>query len=146
MFVWNRTVTKQLSDATPFEKMFDQMPDVSYFRAFGSDAYLHIPKKQRTKLAAKSQKLVLVGYAQKGRAYRLWNPTTNHIHVGVDVIIRETLGIATTIPHYTETSAEDGTLFLHPAAVTTTPNIRATTHTTTDIPSANLPDVSNASF
>jgi hypothetical protein len=70
VFVWNRTVSKQLSDVTPFEKMFDQVPDVSYFRTFGSDAYLHVPKKQRTKLAAKNQKLVLVGYDQKGRAYR----------------------------------------------------------------------------
>ena len=145
MFVWNRTVSKQLSDVTPFEKMFHQVPDVSYFKVFGSDAYLHVPKKQRTKLAAKSQKLVLVGYDQKGRAYRLWNSTTKRIYVGVDVIIRETLGIATTIPHYSESPVEDGTIFLHPATVSAAPNIPANTHATTDVPSVNMPDVSNNS-
>lgn len=66
VFVWNRTVNKQLSTITPFEKMFSQVPDVSFLRVFGSTAYLHIPKKQRTKLAAKSQKLIMVGYDQKG--------------------------------------------------------------------------------
>ena len=95
VFVWNRTVNRQHTDVTPFEMLFQQVPDVSYFRAFGSDAYLHIPKKLRTKWEAKSQKLILVGYDQKGRAYRLWNPSTKRIHVGVDVVIHETLGIQT---------------------------------------------------
>jgi len=54
VFVWNRTVNKQNLDTTPFELMFRHVPDVSYFRAFGSDAYLHIPKKHRSKLDAKS--------------------------------------------------------------------------------------------
>ena len=93
VFVWNRTVNKQFSDTTPFERLFQHVLDVSYFRAFGSAAYLHIPKKHRTKLEAKSQKFVLVGYDQNGRAYRLWNPSTKRIHVGVDVIIHETLGL-----------------------------------------------------
>ena len=141
VFVWNRTVNRQLSDITPFEVMFNQIPDVSYFRTFGSDAYLHVPKKQRTKLAAKSQKLVLVGYDQQGRAYRLWNPITKRICVGVDVIINETLGVTSNISNCTESPTEDGTVYLHlPTAATTTPT---NLPTSIDIPSVNMADLSD---
>ena len=92
VFIWNRTVSQQRSDKTPYEQLFQQVPDVFYFRVFGCDAYLHIPKKHRAKLDAKCQKLILVGYDQKGRAYRLWHPRTKRIHVGIDVFIHETLG------------------------------------------------------
>ena len=95
VFTWNHTVSSQQSELTPYEQMFNQVPDVSYFRAFDSDAYLHIPKKHRSKLEAKSQKLILVGYDQKGRAYRLWHPQTKRITVVVDVIIHETLSTQT---------------------------------------------------
>lgn len=141
VFVWNRTVNRQLSDITPFEAMFNQTPDVSYFRTFGSDAYLHIPKKQRTKLAAKSQKLVLVGYDQQGRAYRLWNPITKRICVGVDVIINETLGVTSNLSNCTESFTEDGTVYLHfpTAATTTSTNLP----TSTDIHSVNMADLSD---
>ena len=145
VFVWNRTVTKQISDITFFQKMFDQVPDVSYFRTFGSDAYLHVPKKQQTKLAAKSQKLVLVGYDQKGRAYRLWNPNTKRICVGVDVIINETLGIANTIPNYIESHVKDGTVFLHPIVVSAAPNTTENIPTSIDRPSVNMPILSDNS-
>ena len=106
VFVWNRTVNKQNSDTTPFELMFRQILDVSYFKTFGSNAYLHIPKKHRSKLDAKSQKLILVGYDQKGRAYRLWNPITKRITIGVDVIIQETLGIHIRDINITETESD----------------------------------------
>lgn len=85
-------------------------------------AVMHISTFQRKKikLAAKSQKLVLVGYDQKGRAYRICNPNTKRICVGVDVIIHETLGVSDTIPSYTESHVENGTVFLHPAVTSAT--------------------------
>ena len=94
--IWNRTISSQRSDHTPYERMFKQIPDVSYFRVFGSDAYLHIPKKQISKLEAKNRKLIFVGYDQKGRVYILWQPKTKRIHIGTDVIIHETLGTLNT--------------------------------------------------
>ena len=102
--IWNRTVSPQRSDRTPYERMFKQIPDVSYFRVFGSDAYLHIPKKQRSKLEAKSRKLIFVGYDQRGRAYRLWQPKTKRVYIGTDVVIHETIG--NTITDYVSSSTE----------------------------------------
>ena len=115
--------------------MFQQVPDVSYFRVFGSDAYLHISKKHITKLVAKSQKLILVGYDQKGRAYKLWHPHTKRISVGVDVVIHETLGMQTT-----DTMSPSSELYLETITVAIPPSqpIPAAL-----IPNANLPTCSD---
>lgn len=74
--VWNRTVTTQLVNITPYDKVISSKPDVSYFRTFGSTAYQHVPKSLRNKLAAKSEKVVFVGYKGMGKSYRLWHPGT----------------------------------------------------------------------
>ena len=108
VFVWNCTINKHHPSVTPFEQLFNLVPDVSFLRTFGSDAYLHVLKKQRKKLDPKSQKLIFVGYDQKGRAYKLWNPNTNRVCVGVDVIIHETLGFQTDKPLTTSTDSSSG--------------------------------------
>lgn len=139
VFVWNRTVNRQLTNTASFEQMFRQVPDVSYFRAFGSDAYLHIPKKHRTKLDAKSQKLLLVGYDQKRRAYRLWDPSTKRIYVGVDVVIHETMGIQTVdiMPKSIEPHIE--------SVAVSIPHSQIAPAASTDKPSVSMPSLSDGS-
>ena len=132
VFVWNHTVNKQLSTITPFEKMFSQVPDVSFFRVFGSAAYLHIPKKQRTKLAAKSQKLILVGYESMTRKAE---HNTKRICVGVDVIIHETLSFSDIVPSYTDTQDGNATIFLQPIVSSPTVIIADNIPTFSDRPS-----------
>ena len=147
VFVWNRTVNKQLTNVTPFEQLFKQVPDVSFFRIFGSDAYLHVPKKHRTKLDPKSQKLTLVGYDQKGRAYRLWNPITKRICIGVDVIINETLGFHTTnMSNPIQPSSDDTNIHIsssHHTSVISVPTDNIPT--SSEGPSVSLPQMSDDS-
>ena len=148
VFIWNRTVSRQRSDTTPYEQMFNQVPDVSYFRAFGSDAYLHIPKNHRTKLDVKSTKLIFVGYDQKRRAYRLWHPHTKQVSVAVDVVIHETLGFQNkdNMPHPPE-------IFFNPIdfpapqpqPIPAAPIPHADLPTSSDRPSVSMPILSDDS-
>lgn len=87
--VWNRTVNTQLVNITPYEKVISSKPDLSYFRTFGSTTYQHVPKSLRNKLAAKSEKVVFVGYTGMGKSYRLWHPGTKKISVssGVQIFV-----------------------------------------------------------
>ena len=64
-------MNKRLNNLTPYELIYKVRPDVSYFHTFGSDAYKHIPKQLRSKLEAKSEKLVFVGYESEGKAFRV---------------------------------------------------------------------------
>lgn len=65
--------------------LFKTKPNVNHLRIFGCVAYAHIPKQCRRKLDNKSKKLVLVGYSDESKAYRLLDVTTNQITISRDV-------------------------------------------------------------
>jgi len=63
---------------------------MSHLRTFGCDAYVHIPKKKRSKLDVKNQKCILVGYNDNHvKAYRLYNPFSKIVIINKDVIFHE---------------------------------------------------------
>jgi len=47
---------------------------VSHLRIFGSQTFLHVPNQQRKKLDSKTKQMILVGYCEDSKAYRLMNP------------------------------------------------------------------------
>ena len=58
-------------------------------KLFGSVAYAHVLAQQRTKLEDKSKKLVFIGYDEKTKGYKLFNPVTNKVLMSRDVVIDE---------------------------------------------------------
>lgn len=66
---------------------YGRKPDVNNMKIFGSIAYSHIPKELRGKLDPKTEKCILVGYAQNG--YRLWDLRKERVIVSRDVIFDE---------------------------------------------------------
>ena len=56
---------------TPWELFFGKQPDVSNLRTFGARAYVHVPKEQRRKLDARSQRGIMIGYAADCKGYRI---------------------------------------------------------------------------
>lgn len=49
-----------------------------------------MPKEERKKLDAKAIKCIFVGYDEKTKAYRCFDPVMNKIHINKDVIFDET--------------------------------------------------------
>ncbi|MCZ2221996.1 hypothetical protein NUW87_11605, partial [Corynebacterium pilbarense] len=45
-------------------------------RVFGCDAYVHVPKENRSKLDKKVEKCIFIGYKDGVKGYNLWNPET----------------------------------------------------------------------
>lgn len=60
--ILRRASTTVVIYMTPFEAYFGKKPNVSYFRGFGFDNFVHVLKLQCIKLDPKSQKMVFVGY------------------------------------------------------------------------------------
>ena len=56
---------------------------------FGSIAYVHVPKEKRTKLDAKAEKCILVGYSDEQKGYECYNPRTKQARVSRDVVYDE---------------------------------------------------------
>jgi hypothetical protein len=46
---------------------------------FGCDAYVHVPKENRSKLDNKDEKCIFIGYKDGIKGYKLWNPITKKI-------------------------------------------------------------------
>ena len=87
--ILNRSPTAALQKKTPYDVYFGRKPDVSHFRVFGCDAYVHIAKKQRGKFDSKSQKMIFEGYNTVSKGYRLYDPERREIVVSLDVVFDE---------------------------------------------------------
>ena len=89
VYIQNRCPHAILENKTPQELWRGHKPNVSHFKIFGSVAYAHIPDQKRTKLEDKSQKLVFIGYDEKSKAYKLYNPLEKKLVVSRDVEVNE---------------------------------------------------------
>ena len=58
-------------------------------RIFGCEAYVHIPKEQRSKLDEKSFKCIFLGYVDNELGYRLWDIVKRKLTRSKDVIFNE---------------------------------------------------------
>ena len=88
-YVKNRVPTKAIEDKVPYEAFWGKKPLVRYFRIFGCDAYVHVPKQNRKKLDFQSKKAIFLGYDLRSKAYRLWNAEKNHVVISRNVKFNE---------------------------------------------------------
>ena len=58
-------------------------------RVFGSITYVHVRKEKLRKLDAKAEKCILVGYSDKQKGYKCYNPRTKQARVSRDVVFDE---------------------------------------------------------
>lgn len=85
-YLQNRLPSRTIPDnKTPYEMLYNKKPNVDHIRIFGCTAYAHVPKAFRQKLDSKANKMVLVGYSNESKAYRLLDPKTSKIVISRDV-------------------------------------------------------------
>ena len=88
---------------TPYEVIFQEAPDLSHLRVFGSRWYYHIPSELRNKVQPKAMEGIFAGYDMLNRSYRILpvsDPQT--IVLSRDVIFDE----ATTTNKFLQTQSE----------------------------------------
>lgn len=87
-YLRNRSATKSLVDKTPYEVWTSKKPTVSHLKVFGSLA-IAVDKTQSKKFQSKGKELIMVGYSDTSKAYRLYNPASKRVIVSRDVIFME---------------------------------------------------------
>lgn len=85
VYILNRSPTKSVKDKVPLEAWCGTKENVSHLRVFGCVAYAHIPEDIRNKLDDKSERCIFVGYSEKSKAYKLFNPITKKTIISRDV-------------------------------------------------------------
>ena len=74
---------------TPYEILFNTKPDVTNLRVFRCVSYVYVPDNKRTKLEAKSKKVIFVGYPDSTKGYKLFDPVTHKFIRSRDVVFVE---------------------------------------------------------
>ena len=87
----NRSPSKSLQNLTPHEAWYGSKPSIGHLRIFGSPAYVHIPDAVRTKLDNKAEKCIFIGYSERSKAYKYFNPMTKKIAISRDVKFDESV-------------------------------------------------------
>ncbi|KAM0065667.1 putative RNA-directed DNA polymerase [Helianthus debilis subsp. tardiflorus] len=88
-YIHNRIPQQGLKYKSPFEKMFNKKPNVSYFRVFGCVCYVFIQDHLRHKLERKAIRCIFIGYDSEKKGWRCCDPKTNKCYVSRDVIFDE---------------------------------------------------------
>jgi hypothetical protein len=78
-----------LDGKTPHEVWIGKKPSLTHLRVFGYDAYVHVPKENRSKLDKNVEKCIFIGYKDGMKGYKLWNPKTKKVVYILDVVFRE---------------------------------------------------------
>ena len=74
---------------TPEEAWSSFKPDVEGLRVFGCVAYAHVPAEKRKKFDGKGVKCIFIGYSDRTKGYKLFNPATGEVIVSRDVEFSE---------------------------------------------------------
>lgn len=111
-YLTNRSPNRNLEMKTPEEIWSGKIPDLSHLKVFGCKAMVHVPKKLRQKLDAKSEEFIFVGYCEETKGFRLIHPITKKLKKSRDVVFLENQVIGDTMN--SQVSVTDETEILLP--------------------------------
>jgi len=89
IYLSNRCPTKCLNGITPQEAWSRRKPSVSHLKVFESIGYVHVDEQVKTKLDDKSKRMIFMGYDQKSKGYKLYNPNEGKMVISRDVEFNE---------------------------------------------------------
>lgn len=85
----NRCPSRSIDGKTAFEKWTGKIPNVKYFREFGSEVFTLNRDPTKNKFESRSTKGIFIGYSEQSKAYRIWIPEERKIDITRDTIFTE---------------------------------------------------------
>ena len=114
----NALMTKSVPDVPPYTAFFGKPIDVSHHRVPLCDAYPYVERENRTgsggtDLDERRTRMVLVGYDEDSRTYKLYDPTNDRIYSRryADVIFDENPKMQCSTPTFKTATPLDVQLF-----------------------------------
>ncbi|KAF9679044.1 hypothetical protein SADUNF_Sadunf07G0099100 [Salix dunnii] len=80
---------ERLDFQSPFEKLWNKKPTVSYFRVFGCVCYVFIPNHLRSKMDKKAVRCIFVGYDNQRKGWKCCDPITGKCYTSRNVVFDE---------------------------------------------------------
>jgi hypothetical protein len=73
-YLVNISPSSVLDDKTPQEVWNGKETSLTHLKVFGYDAYVYVPKENKSNLDKKAEKCIFIGYQDGLKGYKLWNP------------------------------------------------------------------------
>lgn len=89
IYVRNRSIASGLNERTPYEVWTGNKPNLSHLKIFGSTVMVHVPKEKRRKFDKKSKEMILMGYGETVKGYRIFDPEKNIVITSRDIVVME---------------------------------------------------------
>ncbi|MCO5571315.1 hypothetical protein L7F22_025053 [Adiantum nelumboides] len=83
--IMNQTPIAAIHEISPYERLYEIKPTVSYMKVFGCVCYVHVPNEARKKMEPKAVKCIFLGYPVEKKGYKCYDPTTRQVYVSRDV-------------------------------------------------------------
>ena len=118
-YLLNRKANRHCEGVSPYQKLFNIVPEVSHLRTFGAVCYDLIPKQFRDphRHKATADVGIMVGYSRQSAAYLLYKPKTQRVYVRHDCWFDENYRLARVQPDGLVKNAYDAPVTKHPALV-----------------------------
>jgi transposase InsO family protein len=90
-YIINQLPTPQLSNVSPFFKLFHRSPDYSLLRVFGCACYPLLRPYLPNKLTFKSKQCIFIGFSPNHKGYKCFDPVSQRVYLSRHVVFDETL-------------------------------------------------------
>ena len=80
-YIINRVPTPLLANKSPFQILFDQLPNYSNFRVYGCRVFPYLRDYAKHKLKPRSLPCIFLGYSASHKGFRCLDPTTNRVFI-----------------------------------------------------------------
>jgi hypothetical protein len=78
-YLVNISPSSTLDDKTPQEVWTGKKPSLTHLKVFSCEAYVHVPKENKSMLDKKVEKCIFIGYKYGLKGYKIWNPKTKKV-------------------------------------------------------------------
>jgi hypothetical protein len=75
-YLVNRSPSLALVEKKLHEVWNSNKPSLEHIKVFGCDAYVHVPKENKSKMDNKAKKCIFIGYKDGMKGYKIWTPET----------------------------------------------------------------------
>jgi hypothetical protein len=87
-FLWNRTHVSTRTGMTPYQLLYGKVPSAKHWGTFGCDAFVHVPKEQRSALASKAEPCIYLGHNGRQNCANVYVLRTRKVIASRDVSYR----------------------------------------------------------
>jgi hypothetical protein len=98
VYLFNVTAIKSLNWETPYQRIFNKVPDISNLKPFYAPGMVYLSKEERQhSLSEKALECRLLGYDKESKnGYMVWIPTLQKVKRTVNVRFKEEIDLSKT--------------------------------------------------